>query len=162
MSATFTFAASDEIDARADVLYGIMADYRVGHPAVLPRPPFTGIVVEEGGYGAGTVVRVGGMFLGTERTLRQRVSEPQPGRVLLETDIDTGQTSTFTFEPIADGSRTRVTIASTFPRRAGIGGWVEQVAIPLMLRPVYKKELRQLAAYAQTKYAAAQQDSSAT
>src|SRR5687768_1410472 len=36
------------IDAPAAVAYAIIADYREGHPHILPRPPFVSLDVEEG------------------------------------------------------------------------------------------------------------------
>ena len=41
------------IDAPAAKVYGILADYHVGHPSILP-PAFRNLIVEEGGVGAGT------------------------------------------------------------------------------------------------------------
>ena len=35
----------------------MLADYNESHPAILPEHVFTGLVVEQGGIGAGTAVR---------------------------------------------------------------------------------------------------------
>lgn len=139
------------IDAPPELLYAILSDYRVGHPAVLPMRYFTGLVVEKGGQGAGTVVRGGLKIFGKEYTFHQLVSEPQPGRVLLETDIETGQWTTFTFEPRNGGTHTFLTITSEFPRTPGIAGWLEPWIKPMIIRPIYQEELQQLAAYAQSR-----------
>jgi Polyketide cyclase / dehydrase and lipid transport len=103
------------IDARPEAVYAVVSDYRVGHPAILPRE-FAPLVVEQGGQGSGTIVRGSVTVWGRTAPFHQQVTEPEPGRVLVETDIDTGQYTTFTFEPLAGGRRTRVTIASEFPR----------------------------------------------
>ena len=44
---------SDVIEAHAEKIYGILADYREGHPAILPKPYFTEVKVEQGGQGIG-------------------------------------------------------------------------------------------------------------
>jgi hypothetical protein len=36
--------------------YSILADYRIGHPSILPHQ-FTSMEVEQGGVGAGTIIR---------------------------------------------------------------------------------------------------------
>ena len=51
-------SAAADIDAPPHVLYDIIADYRVNHARILPRPPFESLNVEQGGTGAGTVIRV--------------------------------------------------------------------------------------------------------
>ena len=83
-------SVSRVIDAPADVIYGILSDYRAGHPSILPKPYFKELVVEEGGVGEGTVARVGMEVMGSQQTLRLRVTEPEPGRVLREEDAAAG------------------------------------------------------------------------
>jgi len=148
MSATFQVEESAVINARPEALHAIVADYRVGHPAILPKPEFTGLTVETGGFGAGTVVWAVSKIWGREYRFHQRVSEPEPGRVLKETDIDTGQYTTFTFEPVSGGSQTRVTISSVFPARPGIAGWLEKIIQSRIAHRLYQKELRNIADYA--------------
>ena len=45
------------IPAQAQKVYDLLADYRVGHPAILPKE-FTKLEVLEGGRGAGTKTRI--------------------------------------------------------------------------------------------------------
>jgi hypothetical protein len=45
------------INAPAKLAYAIIADYRDGHPHILPKPPFVSLEVERDGTGAGTVIR---------------------------------------------------------------------------------------------------------
>jgi Polyketide cyclase / dehydrase and lipid transport len=146
--------ASHVIDARPEQVYAVLSDYRVGHPAVLPRPYFTDLIVEKGGQGAGTVVRGSVKLFGKEFPFHQLVSEPEPGRILLETDIETGQWSTFTFEPLNGGTQTRLTIASEFPPSRGIMGLVERLTKASVIRRLYKQELRNIAAYVHSTNAA--------
>ena len=143
--------ASHVIDARPEQIYAILSDYHEGHPAILPKPYFTELTVEKGGTGAGTVIRVGIKVLGLERTYHMIVSEPEPGRVLVETDIDTGQTSTFTVEPLNGGTQSRVTIATDFKGSPGFAGFMEKWLNPPITRRIFKKELRQLADYVRHK-----------
>ena len=89
--------ASADIGAPADEIYNVLADYQVGHPAILPKPDFTSLTVEHGGRGAGTVFVTRMRAMGSERIFRMTVTEPQPGRVLVESDGMT--TTTFTIEP---------------------------------------------------------------
>jgi hypothetical protein len=140
-------SASALIEAPAPELYAIIADYHHGHPQILPKPPFVSLAVEEGGVGAGTVIRVEMRMLGQLQTFRAVVTEPEPGRVLVETN-DTGYVTTFTVEPRAEGQHAFVTIATELNGRSGLAGALERWLITRFLRPVYVKELAQLAAVA--------------
>ena len=141
------FSASALIHAPPQDLYAIIADYREGHPQILPQPPFVSLDVEQGGTGSGTVIRVHMRVLGRLQMFRSVITEPEPGRVLVETN-DNGYVTTFTVEPRADGQQAYVTIATEMTGRAGILGAVERWLVPRLLRPVYVKELRQLATVA--------------
>jgi len=145
---------SHVIDARAEDIYAVVADYRVGHAAILPKPYFTELTVEKGGRGAGTILRGNVRLFGKDFPFHQLVSEPEPGRVIVETDIETGQVSSFKFEPLGDGSRTRVTIASDFPPSKGVMGFLERFTKPSFVRMLYKKELHNLANYVRSKQVA--------
>ena len=150
--ATHRFSASALIHAPAQDLYAIIADYHHGHPQILPKPPFVSLAVEEGGIGAGTVIRVHMRVLGRLQMFRSVITEPEPGRVLVETN-DNGYVTTFTVEPRADGQHAYVTIATEIPGRAGVLGALERWFVTRLLRPVYVKELAQLAAVAATRAA---------
>jgi hypothetical protein len=80
------------------------------------------LIVEQGGQGAGTVLRGSVKVFGREYPFHQRISEPEPGRVLRETDIETDQVTGWTLDPLADGAQTRVTIASDFPPAPALWG----------------------------------------
>lgn len=151
---TFEAEAAQIINAPAAALYGIVADYHVGHRAILPKPYFTDLKVEQGGYGAGTRLWAYMEVWGQKYTYHQEVTEPEPGRVLKETDLETGQYTTFTFEPLSDG-QTKVTIHSVFPRKPGFAGFMESLMQPLFARNIYRKELNNLAVYGREKPGAA-------
>src|SRR5258707_9197390 len=72
------------LSARSEDVYTTIADYRMGHPNILPKENLYDLQVEQGGYGAGTVHRFKARILGVEQSFYQIVSEPEPGRVLVE------------------------------------------------------------------------------
>ena len=139
--------ASAVIPAEARKIYDVLADYREGHPAILPQPYFRELVVEEGGHGAGTVVRVAMEVLGVKQQYRMRVSEPEPGRVLVEQDAEAGVSTTFIIVPINGGGQSHVTITTASRPSPGLRGLVERLVNPPVARRIYQKELQQLAAY---------------
>jgi hypothetical protein len=148
-------AAAAVIPARPEDVYAILADYRYGHPQILPKLYFTKVEVEQGGTGAGTIIRVFMRVLGCERIFRQVISEPEPGRVLVERDLDADLTTTFTVTPIDARQQAYVRIATEWEARPGIAGWIEKVMTRRLLRSIYAKELRQLATYVQRTESAA-------
>lgn len=125
--------ASRVIEAPPEAVYAVLADYNISHPAILPKHVFSGLVVEQGGVGAGTVVRVTMAAMGTKQELHVIVSEPEPGRVLIESDPQTGMTTTFTVEPLEAGRHSQVTIAADAPASPGLEGWVERMVTPALL-----------------------------
>jgi hypothetical protein len=104
---TYKAEASATINAPAALVYSIIADYRDGHPHILPKPYFLGLEVERGGFGAGTVIRFRVRVMGKTQAFRAAVTEPEPGRVLVESDLDGGPQTTFTVEPLEEGRRAR-------------------------------------------------------
>jgi hypothetical protein len=138
--------ASAAIAAPAVVVYELIADYRHGHPAIIPPRYFEDLQVLEGGRGAGTRIRFVVKAFGSRQPARARITEPDPGRVLVETDETGKVVTTFTVDPQPDG-RTRVTIASEY-RATGLRGLVETLLVPGYLRKVYVAELNLLARHA--------------
>lgn len=132
-----------EFPGTAEVAYGILADYHEGHPSILPARYFTHLTVERGGHGAGTVIRFGLKLAGRVQEARATVSEPEPGRVLVERVEDSRGTETrFTVEPLPD-RRVRVTIRTVWTAR-GLSGTFERWFAPRLLRPIYREELENL------------------
>jgi hypothetical protein len=142
---TVVIAASATISVPPQVAYGILIDYREGHPSILPRPHFGDLVVESGGTGAGTVFRVQTRQARGMQTLRMRATEPQPGRVLVESDLDSDLVTTFTVDPVDGGNGCRVTIETRW-MRGGVRGWVERLLLPPLARPIFLREIRNLEA----------------
>lgn len=141
-------AASQLIPAPVQRVYALIADYQQGHARILPKPYFVSLAVIKGGVGAGTEIRFQMRLMGRVQTFRAAISEPYPGRVLVETDLDTGAVTTFTVEPRDDGRHSYVTISTEIKARDGIFGNVERWLASRLLRPIYVKELQQLAAVA--------------
>jgi hypothetical protein len=123
--------------------YGIIADYRTGHQQMLPPKYFSGLVVEAGGVGAGTKVRFEMHAFGNHQTLHAEITEPEPGRVLVETVVESGAVTTFTVESLADGAQSRVTIRTEYARE-GVSGWIEALFAPRLLKTIYLEELELL------------------
>lgn len=138
-------SASAVIPARQERVYLLIANYRDGHPRILPRQ-FSNLIVEQGGVGAGTVIRFQMSLLGRKQTFRAAVTEPEPGRVLAETDLDTnGAVTTFTIDPGSAPADSKVTISTALPVRSGFLGRIEKAMATMLLRPIYIKELENLA-----------------
>jgi hypothetical protein len=130
------------IGADPALVYALLADYRNHHHRFLPQA-FSDFTVERGGVGEGTVISFAVTLAGRTSHTRQEVHEPQPGRVLEETD---GRVTTrFTVEPAVQGSRVRIETAYEAP---GVRGLIERLAVPPLLAPLYREELRLLDRYA--------------
>jgi hypothetical protein len=145
---TYSVRAAARVSAPPDRVYSIIADYHHGHPAILPKQ-FTSLVVEQGGVGAGTIIRCQMRVLGQTQTFRAAVSEPQPGRVLMERIIEGDPVvTTFTVSPADGGQYSDVSIESTMDVKPGLRGIVERFLSPRLLMPIYREELRRLNDYA--------------
>lgn len=138
-------SASATIPARRERVYSLIANYNDGHPRILPRQ-FSGLIVEQGGVGTGTIIRFQMSVFGKKQTFRAAITEPEPGRVLVETSLDAnGAVTTFTVNPGGAPADSHVTISTALPVRSGFLGKIERTLTTLMLRPMYVKELENLA-----------------
>ena len=144
---------TEVIDARPEEVYAVFSDYEVAHHAILPKPYFVDMKVEQGGQGAGTVVRVWMNVFGAKREYHLTVSEPEPGRVLVESDPVAGMVTRFVVEPVGSGQQSRVTIASDSPASPGFAGLMERLMNPPITRRIYREELHQLADYLRNRQA---------
>ena len=84
---------------------------------------------------------------GKKTPYRMAVSEPEPGRVLVETDTAPGSAlvTTFTVTPVAGGQKAHVEIGTEWESRPGFTGLMERLFYPMGMRRIYKQELGQLA-----------------
>jgi hypothetical protein len=132
------------VGAPAELTYGLIAD-DAHHQKFLPGA-FSNFRVLAGGIGAGTVhsfdIKAGGRV----RTYVMDVSEPEPGRVLVESDRESSLVTTFTVTP--DGPGCRVRISTRWQGAGGIGGFFERTFAPKVLRRLYAEELARLDGYA--------------
>ena len=138
-------ATERRIGAPAEQVYRLIADFRTHHPRFLP-PAFSDFRVEQGGVGAGTVHSFRLTAGGRTRAYRMRVDEPEPGRVLTESDELSSAVSTFTVTPEGPGCRVR--IETRWQGGGGVGGFFERLFAPRVLRRIYAGELERLARYA--------------
>lgn len=141
-------SASALIPTPATKVYALIADYRNGHPRIVPKPYFVSLTVDQGGVGAGTVITFQMKLMGRLQTFHSIIAEPEPGRVLTETDTATGAVTTFTVEPRAGGEQAFVTITTDTQVADGLAGRIQGWLTTRLLHPIYVKELAQLAAVA--------------
>jgi uncharacterized protein YndB with AHSA1/START domain len=137
-------SAERTIDAPAGQVYGHLADMHQ-HPQFLP-PAFSDFRVEEGGVGAGSVTRFAVTAGGRTRSYRMRVTEPEPGRVLVESDTNSSLVTTFNVEP--RDAKSLVRISTSWDGAGGIGGFFERTFAPRAMHRIYLDELERLNAYA--------------
>jgi len=136
-------SSSRLISVPAPTLYAIVADYRTGHPLILPSN-FHHFEVEQGGFGAGTRISFQSTVAGNHRRYHQEIREPEPGHILQEVELTGDLVTTFTFTAVND-HQTRVSIdteAST--ERTGWLGKVEAWLTKVLSERVESRELAQL------------------
>jgi uncharacterized protein YndB with AHSA1/START domain len=137
-------SAEGSVDAPADEVYSYLADMHQ-HQRFLP-PAFSDFRVEQGGVGAGTVTSFKVTAGGRTRSCRMQVTEPAPGRTLVETDTGSSLVTTFTVTP--QGDKSLVSITTSWDGAAGIGGFFERTFAPPAIRGLYLDALDRLNAYA--------------
>jgi Polyketide cyclase / dehydrase and lipid transport len=142
---TIQVAAEGTVSAPADTVYGYLADMRHHHPHFLP-PAFSDFIVESGGVGTGTVTRFKVSAGGRSREYKMTVAEPEPGRVITESDANSSLTTSFTVTPL--GTESKVRIETRWEGAAGIGGFFERLFAPRAMRRIYSGELQRLDRYA--------------
>jgi uncharacterized protein YndB with AHSA1/START domain len=143
--ARIVVSAEGTVDAPAETVYRYIADMREHHPRFLP-PAFSDFRVESGGVGAGTITRFKVTAGGRTREFRAKVAEPEPGRVLTESDTNSSSITTFTVAP--QGAASLVRISTSWDGAGGIGGVFERMFAPRVMRAIYTDELKRLDAYA--------------
>lgn len=132
------------INATPEQVYAVFRDYEDKHPRILPKEYFSEPILEQGGQGAGTVFRVKVRVMGQEMAYHMVVSEPAPGRTLMETDLDTGLITTFSVLPTTQPQQAQVELATVWESQPGIAGLLERLFAPPVMRKIYRQELAQL------------------
>jgi uncharacterized protein YndB with AHSA1/START domain len=143
--ARIVVSAEGTVDAPAETVYRYIADMREHHPRFLP-PAFSDFRVESGGVGAGTITLFKVAAGGRTREFRTKVAEPEPGRVLTESDTNSSSVTTFTVSP--QGAASLVQISTSWDGAGGIAGVFERMFAPRVMRAIYADELKRLDAYA--------------
>jgi len=95
-----------------------------------------------GGIGAGTEITYEMVVGGRTQHARATITEPEPGRMLVETN-EGGIVTTFTVDPIDGGRRASVTFHTCWDK-PGFAGLIEKLLVPPMLRPIYAEEMQRL------------------
>jgi Polyketide cyclase / dehydrase and lipid transport len=143
--APISVSAERTVGAPAPEVYSYIADHREHHQHFLP-PAFSDYQVESGGVGAGTITRFTFTAGGRTRQIRHQIAEPEPGRVLTESDTLSSSVTTWTVTPA--GNDCQVQISTTWQGASGVGGFFERMFAPRVLRGIYADELSRLDAYA--------------
>lgn len=143
-------SAERTIDAPPDAVYRYIADMHQ-HAQFLP-PEFSDFQVEEGGVGEGTVTTFTVTAGGRTRHYRMRVSEPAPGRTLVESDANSSLVTTYNVEP--QGGTSLVRISTNWDGASGIGGFFERTFAPKAMHRIYATALDRLNAYARDRQSA--------
>ena len=89
--------------------------------------------------------------MGRIQSFHAAITEPQPGSILVETDLNTGAVTTFTVDPRFNGQESFVTITTATEVPDGLPGKIQGWLTTQLLRPIYSKELDQLAVVAKEK-----------
>ncbi len=139
----FRLESSARIPAPPGTVYAIIADYQVGHPRIVPPRVFGDFEVLDGGVGVGTRIRFSMKVLGRKIFTEGRITEPEPGRLLVEHYDATGIVTSFRVDP--EGRDSRVTITTDIPSRRGLLGALERRFMRRFLLPLYEEELARLA-----------------
>ena len=131
-------SADRTVPVPAAAVYALLADYRDGHPRILP-PAFSDLTVLRGGTGAGTVIRFALQLPGRKQEVEARVEEPEPGRVLSEIYPEKSAVTRFIVDPA--GEQSRVRIETSWESSRGLAGLIERILTPRMFRKLYTQEL---------------------
>jgi hypothetical protein len=144
--AEVTISVEAPIKASASSVYELIRDFREHHPRFLPHN-FTEYRIEQGGTGAGTVITFTITAMGRTRGYRMRIAEPEPGRVMTESDTMSSMVTTWTVTPEGEDT-SRVRIETRWEGATGVPGFFERLFAPRGLRRIYNDELRRLDRYA--------------
>lgn len=140
----FNVSGSAVIPAPSQHVYGIIADYRNSHPHIAPPKYFRNVAVVEGGVGAGTKIRFEMVLFGKTQQVESVITEPEPGRVLVETTSDGLAVTSFIVDPLDGGKAANVTISTDMKNM----GFISNMLIKFLFKRIYREELALLAEYA--------------
>ena len=142
-------SVSRSIAAPPSAIYDLIADYHDGHRRIVPPRAFKWLAVEKGGVGAGTEIRFAMRVFGATRIARGIVTEPEPGRVLVESYPESGDVTTFFVDAQKGSNTSNVTITTDLHVRSGLAGRIQGFLAERFLRPLYAEELQRMADHAE-------------
>src|SRR4051812_13063877 len=123
---TYVISVTARLQAPPSRVYETIANYQTGHPRIVPKQ-FRHLTVEQGGIGAGTAIRFEVRVLGRTTLFRAEITEPEPGRVLVERNVlGNDAVNTFTVDAGAHANESVVTIRTEMSDRGGIAGAIEK------------------------------------
>ena len=131
----------------ATQVYRLIADFDRHHPRFLP-PALTGFRVEEAAWTRGTVHSFRMNAGGRGPRFHMRVEEPDPGRVLTESDQGPSMVTTWIVDPGGPGCRVRG--GDPLAGCEWVGELFERLFAPWVLRRLYADELERLDRYVRT------------
>jgi len=78
--------------------------------------------------------------------MRAAITEPEPGRVLVETGLEPNSpVTTFRVDPGPAAGQSQVTFRTELSARSGVLGAIERFLMSRYLLPIYRRELSMLA-----------------
>jgi hypothetical protein len=149
-SSPYVVSAEADIAAPPERIYRIIADYRDGHPLMLPAQ-FSKLTVLQGGIGAGTRISFTLKVLGRPQHFEADIVEPEPGRVLAEHQQGARPSVTsFIVDPVGSHrpNAAHVTIRTELSLPTGWLGAAQRFVTRRFLQSIYRAELARLAALA--------------
>ena len=145
---TYEVTVERMLDAGHPIVYSIVTDMEQ-HRRILPKQ-FESLEVLQGGKGVGTVFRLHMNVMGNRSSLEMTITEPEPGRIVRETDAAAGVTTTWALTPVDGEDRCRLRLTSIFRSKPGMAGMMERFIVPPVIRSIYRQELDNINRYAQS------------
>ena len=140
---SYVVSATARLKADPRRVYGTIANYHTGHPRIVPKQ-FSDLTVVKGGVGAGTEITFKVTVLGQTTKFRAVVSEPEPGRMLVERNLEGNDGVTTFIVDAAGNDESNVTIRTEAQTRPGLAGRIEAWISARILPSMYREELRRL------------------
>ncbi len=140
-------AHSQVIPFPAERIWRVLIDYRVHHPAILPKDIFKGLEVLQGGTGAGTRFRLTMRMGGKDHVSDITVTEPKPGSVLVEAADDGSVVTHFILEPVGGSSATSLTFKTDYTLPGGFFLPLQRWVTNNILGGLYRREMTNLTKY---------------
>lgn len=140
-------AHTQTIPASPDRVWRVLIDYRVHHPAILPKDVFKGLEVLAGGIGAGTRFRLTMRMGGKDHVSEIAVTEPRPGSILVEGADDGSVVTTIALAPVDGGRGTQLTFDTAYTLPGGFFLPLQRWVTNQILRGLYRREMQNIAEY---------------